>query len=119
MINLIFHQSTLTLEYDAPSWFMLFKTDLGFGRKQDIGLLGSVLLDKFYLTTYIGIAIYIILSVILYKTSFGLRLRSCGKHPQAAAVRFPEWADLFTDLPHQTGLQTEQLPALVILPWQL
>ena len=51
LINLIFHQSTLTLEYDAPSWFMLFKTDLGFGRKQDIGLLGSVLLDKFYLTT--------------------------------------------------------------------
>ena len=72
------------MEYDAPSWFMLFKTDLGFGRKQDIGLLGSVLLDKFYLTTYIGIAVYIILSVILYKTSFGLRLRSCGEHPQAA-----------------------------------
>lgn len=84
LINLMFNQSTLNLQYDAPSWFMIFKTDLGFGRKQDIGVIGSVLLDKFYLTTYIGILLYIILSVILYKTTFGLHLRACGEHPQAA-----------------------------------
>ena len=37
-----------------------------------------------YLTTYICIAIYIILSVILYRTKFGLRLRSCGENPHAS-----------------------------------
>ena len=63
---------------------MLFKTDFGFERKQDIGVIGEVLLNKVYLTTYIGIALYIVLSIILYKTKFGLRLRACGEHPQAA-----------------------------------
>ena len=84
LINLLFNQGTLGLEYDAPSWFMLFKTDLGFERSDELGTIASVFLDKFYITTYIGIAIYIILSVILYKTKFGLRLRACGEHPQAA-----------------------------------
>lgn len=84
LVNILFRQSSLNLKYDAPSWFMLFKTDFGFERKQDIGIIGEVLLNKVYLTTYIGIALYIVLSIILYKTKFGLRLRACGEHPQAA-----------------------------------
>jgi ABC-type uncharacterized transport system permease subunit len=84
LVNILFRQSSLNLKYDAPSWFMLFKTDFGFERKQDIGVIGEVLLNKVYLTTYIGIALYIVLSIILYKTKFGLRLRACGEHPQAA-----------------------------------
>lgn len=84
LVNILFQQSSLNLKYDAPSWFMLFKTDFGFERKQDIGVIGEVLLNKVYLTTYIGILIYILLSIILYKTKFGLRLRACGEHPQAA-----------------------------------
>lgn len=84
LINLLFNQGTLNLAYDAPSWFMIFKTDLGFSRSSDLGTIGSVFLDKFYLTNYIGIAIYILLSILLYTTKFGLRLRACGEHPQAA-----------------------------------
>lgn len=41
--------------------------------------------DMSYISTYIMIALFIILSIVLYKTKFGLRLRSCGEHPQAAA----------------------------------
>ena len=41
--------------------------------------------DKSYISTYLMVALFIILSIILYKTKFGLRLRSCGEHPQAAA----------------------------------
>ena len=41
-------------------------------------------LNKTYIATYVCILIYIILSIILYTTKFGLRLRSCGENPQAA-----------------------------------
>ena len=40
--------------------------------------------DKMFISTYIVIALFIILSVFLYKTKYGLRLRACGEHPQAA-----------------------------------
>ncbi len=84
LVNIVFQQNTLNLRYDAPSWFMLFKTDFGFDRKANLGVIGDLLLDKTYLTTYLGILIYVVLSIILYKTRFGLRLRACGEHPQAA-----------------------------------
>jgi ABC-type uncharacterized transport system permease subunit len=50
----------------------------------DIPVLGQLFFQNTYITTYIGLAILIISSIILYRTKFGLRLRSCGEHPQAA-----------------------------------
>lgn len=85
LVNIITKQNVMGMSTgDAASWFMVRKMDLGFGKKQDLGFLGNTFLDKFYLTTYICILIYIVLSVILYKTRFGLRLRACGENPQAA-----------------------------------
>ena len=84
LVNIVFQQNTLNLRYDAPSWFMLFQTDFGFERKAKLGLIGDLLLNKTYLTTYLGLLIYVVLAIILYKTRFGLRLRACGEHPQAA-----------------------------------
>lgn len=49
-----------------------------------IPFLGPLLFQNAYVTTYIGIAIFVLSYVVLYKTRFGLRLRSCGEHPQAA-----------------------------------
>jgi len=49
-----------------------------------IPFIGPLFFQNTYLTTYIGFLILICSSVILYKTRFGLRLRSCGEHPQAA-----------------------------------
>ena len=49
-----------------------------------IPVIGPMLFQNAYITTYIGIAILVISAVVLYKTRFGLRLRSCGEHPQAA-----------------------------------
>jgi simple sugar transport system permease protein len=49
-----------------------------------IPFIGPLLFQNAYITTYIGFAILIISTVVLYKTRFGLRLRSCGEHPQAA-----------------------------------
>ncbi|MGI5948182.1 MAG: ABC transporter permease [Lachnospiraceae bacterium] len=51
----------------------------------DIPVIGGLFFQNAYITTYLGILILIISYVVLYKTRFGLRLRSCGEHPQAAA----------------------------------
>lgn len=49
-----------------------------------IPIIGPMFFQRAYITTYIGFAILIISAIVLYKTRFGLRLRSCGEHPQAA-----------------------------------
>ena len=41
--------------------------------------------DKAYISTYVIILMYIVLSIWIYRTRTGMRLRSCGEHPQAAA----------------------------------
>ena len=50
----------------------------------DIPVLGPLFFQNTYITTYLGIAILLISALVLYKTKFGLRLRACGEHPQAA-----------------------------------
>lgn len=49
-----------------------------------IPIIGSMFFRNTYATTYLGIFIFAISSIALYKTKFGLRLRACGDHPQAA-----------------------------------
>ena len=50
----------------------------------DIPLIGELFFQKTYLTVGLGILILVISTIIFYKTKFGLRLRACGEHPQAA-----------------------------------
>ena len=56
--------------------FIIFNPDLGEGLKP--------FFDKMFISTYIVIVLFIVLSIFLYKTKQGLRLRACGEHPQAA-----------------------------------
>jgi len=49
-----------------------------------VPFLGPLLFSNTYLTTYIGFLILAFSALLLFKTRFGLRLRSCGEHPQAA-----------------------------------
>ena len=49
-----------------------------------IPIIGEMLFKNSYITTYIGILILILSSLVLYKTKFGLRLRACGENPHAA-----------------------------------
>ncbi len=49
-----------------------------------IPVIGPLFFQNTYITTYLGIAILLVSAFVLYKTRFGLRLRACGEHPQAA-----------------------------------
>ena len=85
LIRILVNQNTLMMKTgDAASWFMLKKSTFGIDKSTDIGFLGETFLNKVYLATYICILIFVILSIVLYKTRFGLRLRACGENPQAA-----------------------------------
>ena len=85
LIRIIANQNTLQMATgDSASWFMLKKSTFGVDKSVEWGFFGETFLNKIYLATYICILLFIILSVILYKTRFGLRLRACGENPQAA-----------------------------------
>jgi simple sugar transport system permease protein len=49
-----------------------------------IPVLGKLFFQNTYLSVYIGFLLLIIVTIVFYKTSFGLHLRACGEHPQAA-----------------------------------
>jgi simple sugar transport system permease protein len=49
-----------------------------------IPVLGPLLFQNTYITTYLGFAVLAASWLVLNKTRFGLRLRACGEHPQAA-----------------------------------
>ncbi len=83
-IRLIANQNTLYIDGDGPSWFMIKKAMFGYGRTEKMSWLGETFINKMYLATYICIILFIVLSILLYKTRFGLRLRACGENPQAA-----------------------------------
>ena len=85
LVRVLANQNTLQMATgDAASWFMIKKSTFGIDKNVDLGFLGETFLNKVYLATYICLILFIVLSVILYKTRFGLRMRACGENPQAA-----------------------------------
>ena len=85
LVRILANQNTLQMKTgDAASWFMIKKSTFGIDKSVDLGFFGETFLNKVYLATYICIILFVVLSVILYKTRFGLRLRACGENPQAA-----------------------------------
>ncbi len=86
LIRIIANQNTLNMLDGASgaTWFMLKKSTFGWEKDAEIGFLGETFLNRVYLATYLCIIIFILMSIFLYKTRFGLRLRACGENPQAA-----------------------------------
>ena len=85
LIVMIAQQNTIGMvKGGAASWFMLRPSSFGLPKDYSWGFLIDILINKVYLSTYICIIVFVVVSVILYKTKFGLRLRSCGENPQAA-----------------------------------
>ena len=65
-----------------PTWIRI--TQANFGLEAGNGFLDSLIFKYFYLTTPVAVVLFIIAWLLMYKTRFGLRLRACGEHPQAA-----------------------------------
>ena len=65
-----------------PTWTHI--TQSTFGVAAENTFFQNFFFKSFYLTTPIAILLLIAAIILLYKTRFGLRLRSCGEHPQAA-----------------------------------
>lgn len=51
----------------------------------DIPVIGNLFFTNVYPTFFIGILIVLLTWFIVFKTKFGLHLRSCGEYPQASA----------------------------------
>ena len=85
LVRILANQNTLQMtQGDAASWFMIKKSTFGVDKSVQWGFFGETFLNKVYLATYVCILVFVVLSVILYFTKFGLRLRACGENPQAA-----------------------------------
>lgn len=51
----------------------------------EIPIIGDLFFKSIYPTVFIGILLVIVCYYVVFKTPFGLRLRSCGENPQASA----------------------------------
>ena len=66
LINVIAQQNKLVIDGGATTWFMIKKSTFGIPKNQDIGFFGELLIHKVYLSTYVCILLFIVLSVLLY-----------------------------------------------------
>ncbi|MBN2617939.1 MAG: ABC transporter permease, partial [Spirochaetales bacterium] len=62
---------------------------MGFNRfsiplLKDIPVLGKMFFTNTYASTWLVLLILLASWFVIYRTAFGLRLRACGEHPQAA-----------------------------------
>ena len=51
---------------------------------KNIPVIGPMLFQSAYITTYLGFIILAVSAFVLFRTRFGLRLRSCGENPHAS-----------------------------------
>lgn len=71
----IFQQEKLTMS-PLPSYVIISEKELPWFLQ--------VFFNKTYISTFICIALYIVLAIWLYKSKTGTHMRACGEHPQAA-----------------------------------
>ena len=68
---------------NIPTWTRITQATFG-GEANTDGFFNTLIFKNLYLTTPVAIVLLIVVIIVMYKTRFGLRLRACGEHPQAA-----------------------------------
>lgn len=81
LCQILFDGAKQTDFYSTTSSFM--QMDVPF--LKDIPIIGPLFFTKAYITTYITVLLVFLTWFVVFKTPFGLRLRSCGEFPQASA----------------------------------
>lgn len=69
---------------NIPTWIRITQSTFGLTPSATPNFIETFLFKSFYLTTPIVLILLVLTVFIIYKTRFGLRLRACGEHPQAA-----------------------------------
>lgn len=69
---------------NIPTWIKISQESFGFSASKQPGFFEALIFKNFYLTTPVALVILVVTVFLIYKTRFGLRLRACGEHPQAA-----------------------------------
>lgn len=67
-----------------PRFIAITPETLGIDASTLPSWVDTLFFNKMYLTIPLCFVILVVVWIIMYKTRFGLRLRSCGEHPQAA-----------------------------------
>ena len=67
-----------------PNWVRITRDTFGLAPVDGPSFWNNLIFKYFYLTTPVAIVLFIVAYIVMYKTRFGLRLRACGEHPQAA-----------------------------------
>ena len=67
-----------------PSWVRITRETFGLAPVDGPSFWNNLIFKYFYLTTPVAVVLFIAAYILMYKTRFGLRLRACGEHPQAA-----------------------------------
>ena len=70
-------------QIQIPTWVRITRESLGLA-PADQSFFNNLIFKYFYLTTPVAILLLVLPYVVLFRTKFGLRLRACGEHPQAA-----------------------------------
>lgn len=70
-------------QIQIPTWVRITRESLGLA-PADQSFFNNLIFKYFYLTTPVAILLLVLSYVVLFRTKFGLRLRACGEHPQAA-----------------------------------
>jgi len=69
---------------NIPTWVRITQDTFGFTASTNPNFLETFIFKNLYLTTPVVLVLLALSIFIIYKTKFGLRLRACGEHPQAA-----------------------------------
>jgi simple sugar transport system permease protein len=69
---------------NIPTWVRITPETFGLTSAATPDFWGTFFFKSFYLTTPVVLILLALSIFVIYKTKFGLRLRACGEHPQAA-----------------------------------